>query len=294
MSMNKIVRIGAITMAVGIIGVVSMVFFLGYNFFLEDVKHVNLHKTVNAKEATQIEINSNVGDINLHLSKQDEVLAEMTGKVPQGNEVKFEVFESNHKITVTMEQREKRLFDFSFGKISEPPVLNVYIPEKMYESLHVKTRLGDIHGNQALLAKTMTVNTASGDISLSGFRGDQLNVRSHLGDIELGQIDATVDVTADSGDITVRPLLNAKKDNRIQSKLGDVTVQLQSLPKSLYVDLATNLGSIDTDFPVTAVTSGKKELVEVHAGLKGYIGEQSDNSAQLHVKTDSGNVILQK
>lgn len=84
--------------------------------------------------------------------------------------------------------------------------LNVYIPDKMHETLNLKTSLGDLTSDQTLLAKNINVKAAEGDVVLNGCQGEVLKGTVEFGNITLQQLDASVDLQTEEGNVTVSPV----------------------------------------------------------------------------------------
>lgn len=83
---------------------------------------------------------------------------------------------------------------------------NVYIPDKMHETLNLKTSLGDLTSDQTLLAKNINVKAAEGDVVLNGCQGEVLKGTVEFGNITLQQLDASVDLQTEEGNVTVSPV----------------------------------------------------------------------------------------
>lgn len=149
------------------------------------------------------------------------------------------------------------------------------------------------------------INSASGDISVTGFTG-QAKLNTASGDLKLINLSGDIQANTASGDVHVEGVsgaikantasgdvnavinsLEAAGDMRFNSSSGNVTV---TVPGELdaTVDISTSSGSLHTDFPLQmADTEGGREVKSAH----GMLGR---GTHVLKISSASGDVTLKR
>lgn len=132
-------------------------------------------------------------------------------------------------------------------------------------------------------AANYTLESSNGDISADQVAG-KVKVIGGFGDVELENgVDVVLDVKNDNGKITYSGSLSAEWNHTVISKFGEVTLRLPE-STSLDIDLQTDFGSIDTDFPVTLQGQIDPSSME---------GRINEGGSLLRVETENGNIVLQ-
>jgi DUF4097 and DUF4098 domain-containing protein YvlB len=132
-------------------------------------------------------------------------------------------------------------------------------------------------------ASTYDVHSGSGTISVDGGQGT-LTADSDFGEVKvLNALSATVDLRSGSGGITFSGELGAGP-HVLQTHFGGVTVSVPA-GTGLGVDLSTDFGSINSDFPLTVAG----DLDDDH-----WQGEINGGGPSLTVSTGSGSIALQQ
>ncbi|SDX17987.1 DUF4097 and DUF4098 domain-containing protein YvlB [Marininema mesophilum] len=287
--MSKLVKLALSLIVVGLVGVVVLI------MTGNGRQDVNIKKSVNAQNVDQLAVEGDLVDVNIHPSTKDQVQMKLSGKRYIGSNVDLQTSKTNGLVRVDVRQKEMIPF-VQFGFIyngMKPLQLDMYLPEKQYQSLTFKTD-SSIDVDQKLSAKELTVEANNGDINLNGYKGNQLNAKSDFGDISLQRIDAPLDVITNNGDVKLTSTNGFKGNNRIKSDFGDVSIRTPRKPTSLKVDFQTDFGDIQTDYPITGGKNLKDDFAE--SQVKGIIGkEKSDGQGStLTIQTDNGDISLKK
>lgn len=107
-----------------------------------------MKKTLDAEEVQEITIDGELADIRIHTHHQNKILAEVTGSVSKHRVADLQADTSGKSATIKLSQNQTSPISLNWSE----PKLNVYIPDKMYETLSLKTSLGDLTSDQTLLA----------------------------------------------------------------------------------------------------------------------------------------------
>jgi hypothetical protein len=130
------------------------------------------------------------------------------------------------------------------------------------------------------------VSTASGDINVSGIRG-QVRVSTASGDVEVKDVAGEVNARSASGDVDVEiSSLEGTGDMKFASASGDVHVRL---PASLDADvrMSTVSGTVKTDFPIEV----RQPRYGPGSNARGRLG---GGNRSLQITSASGDVSLMK
>lgn len=125
------------------------------------------------------------------------------------------------------------------------------------------------------------LKTNSGRITVQGAAG-KLKAYTDFGDIEVTQAEAvTLDLKTNSGSLDFSGSLG-EGPHSARTDFGSVTLRLPA-DSALTVDLKTDFGKINTDFPVTVSGDVENRIA----------GDLNGGGEELVVKTNSGNISLQ-
>ncbi|MEI3611420.1 DUF4097 family beta strand repeat-containing protein [Pseudogracilibacillus sp. SO30301A] len=280
--MKRFIRISLTVVVIGIFSVsVSGCF---GNFFGNKSEKIDMKKSLDAEGINEITIDGELVEIHIHTHNQNKIKAEVTGSVSKNLVADFQADTSGESATIKFSQDQK--FPISYDSSELIPELNVYIPDKTYEALTLKTSFGDIMSEKELLAKRINVSADEGDVVLNGYHGELIKGTINFGNITLQQLDASVNLKSDEGNVNISPTAELKGQNQINAKFGDVKIKLPREPEGLSLDLKTNFGEIHSDFSVVKSENGDENV------LKGTIGKPKANSPTLSIITDSGDVSL--
>ncbi|TCS93088.1 DUF4097 family beta strand repeat-containing protein [Hazenella coriacea] len=288
--MKSIIKISLIMIIVGLIGISSLLYILGWDGIGGVVgKDVIEQKQIDGKEINQVKINSKLSNINIYPSPNDQIELKLEGTVNQKADIDFQVSAENHQLSITVDYINKFPMSFKLSHLN----LDVYLPEKVYDSVNIKSDIGEISIDQKLLAKKLELKSDIGEIEVDEFEGDELICTSNLGDMKLKKINASFDIKTETGSVDMNSVSSLKNNNKIKTQLGNVNVELSGEPKSLGLDLSTELGEIETDFMVHTKTSGKNAS-PIGGSLQGLVGEKVENAPTLTVSTELGDISIEK
>lgn len=288
--MGKIIKIGLLLFVIGIIGTVTLVF-SGVGFANKEIIE---EQTFSGKNLKKVSIDSELADVILHPTDDDEVKMEIKGRTTKKLKTDFQTSENGETLKISVKQKDKPFFNFNVSFINNNDVdLNVYLPKKIYDLLEINTNLGDISADYKLTAKNATIKTDMGEIQLNEFEGEKIVGKTALGDIEIKDLNAAFDFQSDKGDVNLQSVLAFNNKNKIKSTLGDVEVGVSEDPEGLALDLSTKLGDIESDFSVTTVIKDSSGNA-ISQKLKGQYGKNIKNGPSLTIETDMGDIILEK
>lgn len=151
-------------------------------------------------------------------------------------------------------------------------------------ALAVTCDFSDIELNQTL-AGSYDLDSNSGGIVIDGAK-KKIEAHTDFGNITVSNAqEATLDLSSNSGTIRFEGSLGAGP-HRIKSDFGEIALTLPADSK-LNVYLKTDFGNIDSDLPITVVTTGS-----TGSDKSQITGTVNGGGAQLTVSTNSGNITI--
>ncbi|KEK24445.1 DUF4097 family beta strand repeat-containing protein [Bacillus gaemokensis] len=296
--MKKIILIALSLLVLGGIGVGAMtVFGLAFN-------KTEIHKkeTLAGEKINEIEVKTSAADVEIVTvdSKDIEVLLDGDISKELVDKYKFEVKEENNRLNIKF-SKNRNSVDLEIGTTAGVK-LQVKVPKQLYENVKVITSSGDFVAKE-IEAKTVNINTSSGDISLLQFNiNEKLTAKTSSGAIETNKSKVKVAnletssgkirvdglharesaFTTSSGDIEYNTR-SLQGEIECHTSSGDVKMKIDTLPESLKVEFDGGSGKADLDIAgLLYEEKSKNKLI----GVKG-TGEN-----KMKVKTSSGDFKL--
>lgn len=246
---KRIIAIATLLLVVGIIGSI-------FTYKSVSKAEASIEEKIIQDEFDEIDIRVDEASVEVLPTEDSTAKIELTKK--QSNYQLLADVEGS-MLKVVVESKQKKLFNFGFT--SPFLSLKVFVPEKDYVSLDVKSDNGHLQIN-ALLVKDVEAETDNGRIKLSNMQSDKVIATANNGKIDLENVTAQ--------------LVNTKTNNG-KIKLADVDGQLVG---------RTNNGSIsliaqEIDRPIDFATDNGKILIQT---------EHEPTNAILDIKIDNGKV----
>jgi lia operon protein LiaG len=287
--MGKILKVGLLLFVIGLIGTVTLLF-SGVGFANNKVIE---KQTLIGNGLKKVSIHSDLADVIIHPANDDEVKMELTGNTTQKLKTTFQPSDDGETLNISVKQKDKFFFNINFDFMNSNDVnLNVYLPQKYYDSLEISTNLGDISTDYKLTAKNAIIKTEMGDVQLNGFEGEKIIGKTALGEIEIKELNAAFDIQSEKGDVNLQSVLSFSNENKIKTALGDVEVGITEDPEGLALDLSTELGDIESDTFITDAIKSSGDAISNK--LKGQYGKNIKDGPSLTIKAEMGDITLKK
>lgn len=277
--MKKVVYLMLVLFIVGVVGTLVSVSASGG--FSLDTYNVHDNVVVNNPDISRVEIDLSSSDLTIHPSDEDEINIEMNGKISKKlkKKLSLDVQESGGilKIGLTGDDQIR----FNIGVLIVDTNVEVFLPQKIYDSLKIDTSSGDIQ-IQGLKAKETLFETSSGDLVVSDFHSEKHQFHSSSGEMELSNVTGDIEAESSSGDMIIQ-FENATGNLDARTSSGDVSIEYRNDPKSLAIDYKGSSG----EGVVTLDAVNFKEKSEHE--IRGVIGT---GDFILSVETSSGDFSL--
>lgn len=234
--------------------------------------------TLPSQELKGVDIQLVNGDVTIHLDEDSEADVRLDGDVEQ-LEVRV-----NDSGVLSIRQGNTASSSFFFHRGLASADVELTLPARFWEFLHIAATNGDVDVDGALEAGKIVLKTTSGDVTLEEASCTEFAFKSASGDLD-ATIDArAVQVETASGDIELEGdagsfraasasgdicLTGSVRELRCASASGDVEVETEVMPDQLEISsksgdcqvtmpggqgftlqFSTVSGDLDTDFPL--------------------------------------------
>lgn len=227
------------------------------------------NKIIDSKHIDEIYVNTDGQNVELQPTSEKNVKVE-SDKL---KDIKIEEKEN----MVTIDAGES-----SAGITLETPTIRIYVPEKVYEKIEVKTVSGDVEAEQ-IEAKTMQLWNDSGNIIVDNYKGEKIESTSKSGEITLKEIDSDFEIYNDTGEVHVLMIKGINSEGKIETQSGNVNISFAQEPKDIAIDVGASSGRIKNNYEISSLQK------ETDNKLKGKIGS---GTSKLTVKSVTGTIHL--
>ncbi|WP_195984836.1 DUF4097 family beta strand repeat-containing protein [Clostridium sp. D33t1_170424_F3] len=258
-----------------------------------DWSYVQLREQRISENVDSLDIDWKGGDVIFYESDDSTVKIVQRGVKNTPEEEFFNFSVSNGKLKIQDGKRTAglRIFPFSFSIGSD---LDVYLPQKTYQTLAVRTIGGDV-SLQEFNASVLELSSTSGDLSVSG-EYTEMTLESTSGDLECSAVQTDrLEFQTVSGEALFKGRAGQINAN---STSGDLSFKVEEMPES--VSAHTVSGEI-----IFALPENDGFSVEFHS-VSGdlysdfwdrtdrYNTQYKDGGTQFDLSTTSGDVRIHK
>ncbi|GEC91263.1 DUF4097 family beta strand repeat-containing protein [Brevibacillus brevis] len=276
-------RLFGISLLLFIIGICGIIWlFTKQENFSFSLKQVNEERMIE-QEVKAIEVLTEAVDVEIMASKQPKASVRMVGEVSEQQQERLE-FRSvvSPDGTLLVELRERphvNMFYPRNGKVK----LELFLPEKVYEQVQLETMTGDIKSGM-LRAKNTKISSGNGDVDVSGYEGEVLDVQTATGDINLVNVRSAVVIESSTGEIDKLTMPELTHDVSIRTDTGDIRVTVAKEPAAAQLEVTTDTGAIETTWSNLSYEKNEEYKVKASIGSGG---------PKMTVRSSSGDVRIQ-
>ncbi|MCY8532993.1 DUF4097 domain-containing protein [Bacillus vallismortis] len=244
------------------------------------------------RDIDSVVIESDTKDVQIIAEERNDISAGISG-----DSGKLFVTESRRKLELDAKEKE-----FQFLSGFNRSFLVVRLPYDYKGDLTVRTSSGDISvdGNQRLALSGMNAASASGNMSVTNVRLQEMKVKGSSGDVTMSNtVSNTARIDSASGDVNLADvsgsldvkLTSGDLDAALKKVSGPVSVTLTSgdadlsLPESGSFTVNAKSSSGDVSSPYSFADTAHKE--EHHI-----TGSQGSGRHPIDIKTDSGDLTI--
>src|SRR5690625_4425892 len=194
-------------------------------------------KIVGTNAFNNITVDTKNGEITLLPTNDEKVKVELAG-----NDSRYELNTTVKNDTLNIYVKSEWNKIFSFDLFSKPLSLTVYIPEKEYDTIQVKSNNGQIHLTD-IEGREIAVDTNNGKIGLENVVATLVKAETDNGSIRMENISGEIVGETNNGKIfIITEVLNWPLE--LHTDNGKIDVQSKNKPDNVIFDLQTHNGRV--------------------------------------------------
>ena len=207
-----------------------MIAFMKSGFKFSNMKATLVYdETFELDDIDNIVVNVKSSDINIY----EYAGKEINVTIYSDKKDKISVNKNGNELVVNNKQKSPVCFGFCFGNRK----IDIYVPKEYEGKFTIDATSGDIKSDLETY-NDYKIKVTSGDIKIDKVKS--LSGRATSGDIEIKEINSSINFKTTSGDIEI-DIFDAKADSSIKVTSGDVEINKLT---NAYVDASAKSGDI--------------------------------------------------
>ena len=278
--MSKAIKIWLIV-AAALILIGSMIFvgvmsLMEWNFMnLSTDKVVENEHEISA-DLKNIIINSTTSDIKILPSNDEKIRI----KCRETKKLEHEVYAINDTLEIVLNDERKWYEHIQIGINLSIPTVTVYLPQKEYDSLTVKSSASKVEVEKALCFGNINIEVSTGDVDCDASVKESLKIKASTGDIDVENASVgSLELSASTGKITA---------SKIDCE-GDVNVSVSTGKVTLSDIRCNNLISTGDTGDITLLNVVAAEKFDINRST-GDVRLEGCDASEIFIVTDTGRV----
>lgn len=249
---KKIALVAVVLLGIGVIGTILT---FNSNEGLDIVEEIKAIENENIKD---IKIDTDNSKVEVIPTDESKIILEWSGTKENKDNLKVDIV--GDKLLIQLKDKQFKLFSFDF--FDKQSTIKLYVPDRVYQSLEIKTDNGRIKVADVNVKK-IKVATDNGRIDVNKIEVTNFKGYTNNGRIDLKQVEASeTNVETDNGKILLNDVTGkiiGKTDNgaisllrddlnspiELESDNGSITIETKNKPKNALFDAKTDNGRID-------------------------------------------------
>ncbi|AXI30658.1 hypothetical protein CIB87_17130 [Priestia megaterium] len=254
---KKLPVLAGILILVGIIG--SLLTYRAIN-----PEPISKEKTINSNQVSKVNIDTDNTRVHVYPIKGDNIKVTLKGETSPNIKRDFTTDVRNSTLFISYNEQQRSWVNFDIVNVLKPLSINVYLPEKQYNSLGISSSNGYVSVKK-LRAADVSVRANNGRVELEDIDSQKLNTSVHNGLTSIKNAAAkTIQTEANNGKIT---LSNVEGSLQGETHNGSIALETAGLDRN--IDFKTHNGKIkittkkepsDVQFNVS-VDNGKVDIL---------------------------------
>ncbi|MCC2441601.1 DUF4097 family beta strand repeat-containing protein [Bacillus paranthracis] len=277
-----------------IAGIIFIIGIIGSLFTYRSIAGVPIseEKVINNNVSSVI-IDTNNVRVNINLTTGSNVKVKLDGEVNPNVKRTLATDEKDSTLLISYKEKQQSWFNFNISEVLAPLTLNVYLPEKQYESLKVSNNNGYVSAKK-LNTTNFNINTSNGRVELREINSPKIIAETNNGIMDFKDVLAqNIHVKSNNGRIM---LDHVEGEIEGQTKNGSLTLKTNELDRNLNFTTHNGKINIETEKEPTnvqfnvAVDNGRANILDKYNG-NTVIGK-GENVIKLN--THNGNITVEK
>ncbi|MBO1578592.1 DUF4097 family beta strand repeat-containing protein [Bacillus sp. XF8] len=234
----------------------------------------SVSKQFTAKNINEIYIKTVGENIKLHSTVEKDIRVD----IEEIKDVKMK--ETGEKLEVITENSSS-IVNFKTATV------HIYLPEKTYKKIDVKTESGKVIGEN-IASEQLNLYSDSSDMTIKEYKGNNIKGVSKSGGVTLQGVEGSFDIQNNTGEVNVSAASNLKNESKIKTESSHININFKKEPTNLEVDLSTRAGQIKNEFSLSSGEKGNDHKV------RGHIGSGKENDTKLTAQSMTGTIELKR
>ncbi|SCC42045.1 DUF4097 family beta strand repeat-containing protein [Bacillus mycoides] len=276
-----------------IAGIIFIIGIIGSLFTYRSIAAVPIseEKVINNNNVSSVIIDTNNVRVNINPTTDSNMKVKLDGEVNPNVKRTLAADEKDSTLLISYKEKQQRWFNFDISEVLAPLTLNVYLPEKQYDSLKVSNNNGYVSAKK-LNVTHFNINTSNGRVELREINSQKVIAEANNGIMDFKDIMAqNIHVKSNNGRIM---LDHVEGEIEGQSKNGSLTLKTNELDRNLNFTTHNGKINIETEKEPTnvqfnvSVDNGRANILDKYKG-NAVIGE-GENLIKL--TTHNGNISV--
>ncbi|KPU55230.1 DUF4097 family beta strand repeat-containing protein [Bacillus wiedmannii] len=227
-----------------IAGIIFIIGIIGSLFTYRSIAAVPIseEKVVNNNNVSSVIIDTNNVRVNINPTKDSNVKVKLDGEVNPNVKRTLATDEEDSTLLISYKEKQQSWFNFNISEVLAPLTLNVYLPEKQYDSLKVSNNNGYVSVKK-LNATHFNINTSNGHVELREINSPKIIAEANNGIMDFKDVLAqNIHVKSNNGRIM---LDHVEGEIEGQTKNGSLTLKTNELDRNL--NFMTHNGKINIE-----------------------------------------------
>ncbi|MBM6648414.1 DUF4097 family beta strand repeat-containing protein [Bacillus sp. RIT 809] len=276
-----------------IAGIIFIIGIIGSLFTYRSIAAVPIseEKVINNNNVSSVIIDTNNVRVNTYPTTESSIKITLDGEVNPNIKRTLITDDKDSTLLISYKEKQQRWFNFDISEVLAPLTLNVYLPEKQYDSLKVSNNNGYVSAKK-LNVTHFNINTSNGRVELREINSQKVIAEANNGIMDFKDIMAqNIHVKSNNGRIM---LDHVEGEIEGQSKNGSLTLKTNELDRNLNFTTHNGKINIETEKEPTnvqfnvSVDNGRANILDKYKG-NAVIGE-GENLIKL--TTHNGNISV--
>jgi DUF4097 and DUF4098 domain-containing protein YvlB len=278
-----------------IAGIIFIIGIVGSLFTYRSIATVPIseEKVINNNNVSSVIIDTNNVRVNTYPTTESNMKVTLDGEVNPNIERTLATDEKDSTLLISYKEKQQSWFNFNISEVLVPLTLNVYLPEKQYDSLKISNNNGYVSAKQQNTTH-FDINTSNGRVELREINSQKINAETNNGSMDFKDITAqNIHVKSNNGRIM---LDHVEGELEGQSKNGSLSLKTNELDRNLNFTTHNGKINIETEKEPTnvqfnvSVDNGKANILNKYNG-NAVIGKGEN---QIKLNTHNGSISVKK
>ncbi|NUC17543.1 hypothetical protein EXW28_16895 [Bacillus mycoides] len=278
-----------------IAGIIFIIGIVGSLFTYRSLATVPIseEKVINNNNVSSVIIDTNNVRVNINPTTESNMKVTLDGEVNPNIKRTLATDEKGSTLLISYKEKQQSWFNFNISEVLVPLTLNVYLPEKQYDSLKISNNNGYVSAKQQNTTH-FDINTSNGRVELREINSQKINAETNNGSMDFKDITAqNIHVKSNNGRIM---LDHVEGELEGQSKNGSLSLKTNELDRNLNFTTHNGKINIETEKEPTnvqfnvSVDNGKANILNKYNG-NAVIGKGEN---QIKLNTHNGSISVKK